>query len=361
MRVAGVQRLALFMALTILNVQDANSAAPTPTGSGESLYTRIGDAPLGAKTSRFDYQSYDPIASRLTIAEMGSGKLLVFDTRSQTLVASLDGFPRITGVLAVPALHKIYASVPGAGIAASASVALGMAGLSSGSGKLAILNDVSLKEIARLPVGVFPDGIAYDQDDQKIFVSDELGRAVVVVDAVGDRVIARIETESEVGNVQYDPITKRVYAPLQSRNELAVIDPRQNRLIERIPLPGAKHPHALRIAEGAAIGYVACDENDRLLTVDLANGKILAADAIGHDPDVLAADPQLKRLYVASESGTLSTFDISNPARAKKLGDEFIGEDAHSVAADPRTHRVFLPLRDAGGMAVLRMLQPRSE
>jgi len=326
--------------------------------TADRLLTIVADVPLGPKTSRFDYQSFDPTTSRLYIAGMSEGKLLVFDARAQMVVASLAGFPKVTGVLAVPALHKIYASVPGAGIGAALSVALGMAGISTGIGKLVVVNDVSLNEIARLPAGVFPDGIAYDPDDHKIFVSDELGRAIFVVDAMTDKVAARIDTGGEVGNVQYDPITKRVYAPLQSRNELAVVDPRDNRLIEHHPLPGAEHPHGLRIANGAPIAYVACDENDRLLTVDLTSGRILGSETIGHDPDVLASDPILKRLYVASESGVLSLFDISASATPKKLGDVFVGENAHSVAVDSGTHRVFFPLRDVQGRAVLRILEP---
>jgi DNA-binding beta-propeller fold protein YncE len=189
-------------------------------------------------------------------------------------------------------------------------------------------------------------------------VSDELGSAVDVIDGLTDKVIARIDTGGEVGNVQYDPITKRVYAPIQSRNELAVIDPRQNRLIERRALPGAQHPHGLRIAEGAAIGYVACDENDHLLVVDLISGKVLRSEPIAHDPDVLSADSDLKRLYIASESGALSTFDISDAVAPRKLNDVFIAEGAHSVAADPRTHRIYLPLPDVGGRALLRILEP---
>src|SRR6266545_2272813 len=159
---------------------------------------------------------------------MGSGKLLVFNIRSQQLEAELDNFPKVTGVLAVPEHHKVYASVPGAGIGAAISVGLGMVGLSSGRGSIAVIDSDSLKEIARLPGGVFPDGIAYDSDDGKIFVSDELGDAVIVIDAQTNKVLARIDAGGQVGNVQYDPITKRIYAPLQSLNALLVIDPRSN-------------------------------------------------------------------------------------------------------------------------------------
>jgi DNA-binding beta-propeller fold protein YncE len=357
---AGVERLALLVAFALFHVEYADAAAVN-SGRADSLYMQIADVPLGAKTSRFDYQSFDSSTGRLFIAEMGSAKLLVFDTRRQSLVASLDGFPKITGVLDVPELHKLYASVPGGGIAASASVALGMAGLSSGSGKIAILNDVSLKEITRVPGGVFPDGIAYDPDDRLIVVSDELGNAIEIIDAQTDMVIARIDAGGQVGNVQYDPITKRVYAPIQSRNELIALDPKTKQVVARHALPGARHPHGLRIATGEAIGYVACDENDRMMVVDLRSGNLLATQPLGHDPDVLADDPALHRLYVAGEGGILSVFDIVNASMPTKLGDVFVGEDAHSVAVDPASHRLFLPLRDVKGGAVLRILEPKSQ
>jgi DNA-binding beta-propeller fold protein YncE len=322
------------------------------------LFKLVGDFPLGRATSRMDYQSLDPAAHRLYIAGMGAGKLLVFDIEHNDLAASLKGFPKVTGVLAVPDLHKVYASVPGAGLIPSLSVALGMVGLSSGRGAVAIVDMRTLREIARLPGGVFPDGIAYDPKDRKVFVSDELGSAVLVIDADSNRLIARIATGGEVGNVRYDPITAKVYAPIQSRNELAVIDPANLELVARHPLPGAEHPHGLAIAPDQAIGYVACDGNDRLLTVDLATGKVLDRQPVAHDPDVLAIDPLARRLYVASESGKLSTFDITSASRPRSFGDVFIGRDAHSVAVDPATHRLYIPLADVKGRSVLRVLVP---
>lgn len=347
----------------------ATGAAAAPADFGR-LFVKVADVPLGARTSRFDYQSLDPSTGRLTVSKMGSGKLLVFDARNQALISELDGFPKVTGVLMVPQLRKIYASVPGAGLGASLSVALGMAGVSKGSGALAILDSVSLKEIARLPAGVFPDGIAYDPQERRVFVSDELGGGLTVIGADDDKLIGRIDTGGEVGNVQYDPATRRIYVPVQTRDELIAVDPAALNVVARHKLAGCRHPHGLRIAEqpsgseaaghkNAAIGYVACDENDRLLAVDLASGVISADLAIGHDPDVLAADPGLERLYIASESGRLSVIGTNDPAKPAALGEVMIGDDAHSVAVDPATHHLFLPLRDLNGKAVMRILAPR--
>lgn len=317
------------------------------------------DFPLGPATNRIDYQSIDTAARRLYIAKMGAGSLLVVDLADNRVVAEMRGFPKATGVLAVPELHRVYVSVPGAGIGPSLGVVFAKVGLASGSGTVAILDSDRTKEIARLPAGVFPDGIAYDPRERRIFVSDEMGSAVTVIDAGRNTLVARIELDGEVGNVRYDPVSARIYAPVQSRDELAVIDPATLKVVAKHKLPGGEHPHGLSIAPGNAIGYVACDGNDRLLTVDLASGKVLDTKPLGHDPDVLDIDPGTNRLYVASESGMLSSFDITRPAAPAPLGDEMIGPDAHSVAVDPGTHRLYFPLADQNGQAVLRVLEAK--
>ena len=196
----------------VLATSSALAAAATPkdsVGAGAPSYTNlfslVGDVPLGASTSRMDYESIDAGARRLYIAGMGEGKLLAFDIAQNRLVARLDGFPKVTGVLAVPDLHKVYASVPGAGMMPSLFVGLGMAGLSSGRGAVAVVDMANLKELARLPGGVFPDGIAFDPKEHRIFVSDELGSAVLVIDADTNTFLSRIDAGGEVGNVRYDP------------------------------------------------------------------------------------------------------------------------------------------------------------
>jgi DNA-binding beta-propeller fold protein YncE len=332
----------------------------TPRGlcaAAALLAAAAGDFPLGTATDRTDYESIDPAAQRLYIAKMGEGKLLVFDIARNRLVKELDGFSKITGVLAVPQLHRIYASVPGSGIVSSLLVGLGMLGLSSGAGKIAVLDSTNLREIARLPGGVFPDGIAYDPALRRIFVSDEFGSAVRAVDALTNTVLARIDPGGEAGNVQYDPVTARIYVAVQSRDELAAIDPLGLAVTGRIGLEGCHHPHGLAVA--AAIGYVACDGNNVLLTVDLAAGKVLGRLPCVDDPDVLAIDPDAGRLYVASEPGMLMVLDLANGRAPAVLGETFVGPGAHALAVDPATHRLYFALAGLRGKSVLRVLAPR--
>jgi DNA-binding beta-propeller fold protein YncE len=235
-----------------------------------------------------------------------------------------------------------------------------MAGLAPGHGALAVLDSQSLKEMARLPGGVFPDGIAYDSKERRVFVSDELGSALVVIDAMTNTPQGRIALGGEVGNVRYDPLTGRIYVPVQSNDELAAIDPKQLRVVTRYNLQGCDHPHGFVAAPGAAIGFAACDGNDRLATIDLASGRTLHVQPVVHDPDVLAVDAQANRLYVAAESGNLSTFDIAHADAPRSLGEVFVADGAHALAVDPASHRLYFALADMNGRAVLRVLSPKS-
>jgi len=102
---------------------------------------------------------------------------------------------------------------------------------------------------------------------------------------------------------------------------------------------------------------VACQGNGRLLTLDLDAGQVVGALGVGPEPDVLALDPGLRRLYVASESGILTVVDVSPPAPRPQVSG-YAGPNAHSVAVDPDTHVVYLPLTSVGGRPVLRELSP---
>jgi 6-phosphogluconolactonase (cycloisomerase 2 family) len=84
--------------------------------------------------------------------------------------------------------------------------------------------------------------------------------------------------------------------------------------------------------------------------------KVLQTLKVPDDPDVLAWDPSLRRLYVASESGALSAFWLDGNM-LRSIG-EVRAPRAHTVSVDPRTHLVYLPLENVNGHPALRIYEP---
>ncbi|HEY6809075.1 MAG TPA: YncE family protein [Gemmatimonadales bacterium] len=314
-----------------------SGAIPAATASGAPLHV-VADRPLTGGASRFDYQSLEAGTGRLFISHMGAGQLVTVDTRTGDVIATLPGFPRVTGVLAVSAEHRVYASA-------------------TGDHAVIVVNDSSLAIVARIPGPEFPDGLAYAPDERRVFVSDESGRREFVIDAARDRIVARIDLGGEAGNTQYDAGSHCILVAVQTANQLVAIDPATARIVRRIRLARAvRYPHGVYIDAPHRVAFIAGQESATLGVLDLNSLQLRQVLPIGADPDVLACDPALARLYVAAESGVVAVFQ-ERGGMLTQLG-WYRAPRAHSVAADPGTHRVYLPLADVGGRPRLRILMP---
>ena len=64
---------------------------------------------LPGASVRFDYTSIDPASHRLYIAHMDADELLVFDLQTRRVIKQIHA-PGVHGVIAVPALDRVYAS-----------------------------------------------------------------------------------------------------------------------------------------------------------------------------------------------------------------------------------------------------------
>lgn len=312
--------------------------ASTSWADPQSFLQLQQDVPLAGDTSRFDYQSYDEQAGILYIAHMGDGQIILFNTQKGAAQTVLGGFPGVTGLLVVPELHRLFISATEAH-------------------EVDVVDTQTLKTLAHIPAGNFPDGMAYVPELRQVYVSDEKGGEEVVIDAVKNKRLGYINMEGEVGNTCYDPQSRRIFVNVQSRNELAVINPGTRKVLLRYSLQGGRHPHGLCLDPNSRLAFIACDGDEKLVAMDIDHFTEIGISDVGQDPDVLTFDPQLGYLYVASESGTVSIFRVRDH-KVEKIGDFPVGTNAHSVAVDPKTHFVYFPLRKEGSGPVLRIMKP---
>jgi len=191
---------------------------------------------------------------------------------------------------------------------------------------------------------------------EQVFVSDEAGGGELVIDATTNNVVTTIDMGGEAGNTHYDPGSGCILVAVQNVNQLAVIDPTADRLVARYDVGAdCQTPHGFLIDAPRRQAFVSCEDNATVLVVDLQTMTVTATYPVGEGPDVLAFDPGWRRLYVASESGVVSIFDVGERSLTPIAAYE--APHAHSVAVDPDTHLVYLPLENVEGKPVLRILQ----
>src|SRR5437763_7814974 len=161
----------------------------------------VNDVPLTGRATRLDYQSLDSNSGRLYIAHLGDDMMTVFDTNAGKVVGDVKDLKRVHGVLAVPELHRVYASA-------------------TGTNELAVIDDQTLQVVARTPAGDYPDGIAYASKEKKIYVSDLHGKSDTVIDATTNQQITTIPLGGGAGNSQYDSVSDRIFVTVDRREEL---------------------------------------------------------------------------------------------------------------------------------------------
>ena len=309
-------------------------------GSGEQVLQKVADFPLPGPAVRFDYQSLDAEHGRLYIAHMDADQLVVFDTQTRQVVANLDGFKRVHGVITVPEIDRVFASA-------------------TGEHKVAVVNMKTLITVAITGPIDYPDGLAYAPTTKRVFVSDERGGVDAVIDAESNKLLTAIPLGGGAGNTVYDPGSNRILVGVHRANQIVVIDPEAMKIVSRYSLPGVENPHGIAIDVARRLAFIAGEENHSLAVFDLKTMKLLSVHQVGDDPDVLAFDPGLKRLYVSAESGTVSVFEENG--RDLRLLGQFDMSHAHTVSVDPKTHLVYFPLENVDGHPLLRIMRPPTE
>jgi len=310
--------------------------------AGPNPLKLVRDLSLPGGPRRFDYQWIDSAGGRLYIAHLGADSVDVFDLRAGSLLAVIEGLPSVHGVVAAPERHLVFATV-------------------TGDKQLAIIDDRTLTVRARVPAGEYPNGLAFDPRTSRVFVSNNVGLGIAVVDASGEKALPGIDIGGGAGNAQYDPVSGHVFVTVHKSAVLVEIDPAGLRVVARHPLQGVRTCHGMLIAADLQLAFAACggETGPKLLTFDLKSRRQSSIQPIPPQADVLAFDPGRRRLYVSSSTGRIAVFDVAPDRHLTNVGEQFVGPNAHTVAVDPQSHLVYFPLENLRGHAVLRVMEER--
>lgn len=337
--------LALVLVATALTWPAPTPAAPPtatpPIGSSLPL-SFVADLPLPGRPSRFDYQWVDAAHRRLYIAHLGDSSLLVFDLDGQRVIHEVPHLPSIHGVVAAPAQHLVLATA-------------------TAEKTLALIDDTTFQVKARVSAGEYPNGLAFDPASDKVFVSNNQGRGVAVVDVKTARALPGMAIGGGAGNTQWDAESGHVLAAVHGSPFLVDIDPARSQVAGRIALHDVSTCHGLLVASPLRLAFAACRGAAPLLAVvDLRTRRQTAILPLPGGIDVLAFDEGLQRLYAASETGMVAVFAVAADRSVTEMGRGILGPNAHTVAVDPASHRVYFPLENVGGRPVLRVMDARA-
>ncbi|MHB8595276.1 MAG: YncE family protein [Ktedonobacteraceae bacterium] len=304
------------------------------------------------------------------------GNVVVFNTVQKKVVGLLN-IPQVAGIVVAQDLHKVYAADANDNIIYAIDE------------KTLRYSQITLQD------NDSPDGVAYDQPDHLILVSDpgtpptpdsniieRKNQNETIINALTDKVVARIslgvdgQWGDDVGHVRYDPGLHRAFVAVQQLTDpnspnpnllpppgtawLVEFDPVKHQIVTRMKLPATCiTPHGMTIDTSLHLAFIACVDEDpsSLIRVDLQTMKPIAESPwpVPLKPDLVVLDNALHLVFVACGAG-IAIFQEQGRA-FKWLGSYNFGVNTHTIAINEQTQEIYLPLIKEGGRPVLRILR----
>ena len=133
----------------------------------------------------------------------------------------------------------------------------------------------------------------------QIFVTNEMGDSVSVIDGTRYEVTATVAVGKRPRGIGISPDGKEIYVAVSGENKIAVIDPVSLAVVRSFP--SGDDPETFAVHPNGNL-YISNEEDAKASVFDPRTGKRVAEIKVGIEPEGVAISPDGTRVIVTSES-----------------------------------------------------------
>jgi DNA-binding beta-propeller fold protein YncE len=287
------------------------------------------DLPAHLKRGGFDHAAVHRASARLYVAHTCNDALDVIDCTSDRYLRSIPNLTGVAGALVSDERDLVFTS-------------------NRGEDTVGIFSLDDDAHIAKVKVGVHPNGLAYDPTRNVLLAANVGDPAIAgsftvsIVDVDKQMMRASIPVPGRTRWTIFDAASDVFYVNISDPAQIVIIESNNPTCIARVFNIPAAGPHGLDLDTTQHRLFCACDDG-KLITLDATSGKVLNESALIGKPDVIFFNAQFKHLYVAvSDPGAIEVFDTNTMLRIETITTE---KSAHTLAFDAERNKVyaFLP------------------
>lgn len=291
------------------------------------------DLPAHARPGGFDHAAVHTGRSKLYVAHTSNDALEVIDTATDRFLHSVPGLSGVAGALVAEEQDLVLTS-------------------NRGEDSIGIFSAADDEAVAKVGVGVRPNGLAFDPKRGQLLAANVGNPEVAgsftlsIVDLRVRKLIASIPVPGRTRWAVYDSRAEVFYVNVATPPQIVVVEARRPTTISRalaVPLEG---PHGLDLDLEDRRLFCACDAA-QLIALEADSGRVLQQLPLSGAPDVIFFNASLRHLYVAiGDPGVIDVIDTETMQRLQSVPTE---KGAHTIALDapgakvyaflPETHR----------------------
>jgi DNA-binding beta-propeller fold protein YncE len=289
------------------------------------------ELPAHVKPGGFDHAAIHHGSRRLYVAHTANDAVDVIDCETARYLHSIPDLSGVAGVLVSEERNLVFTS-------------------NRGENMVGIFSPENESSIVKIPVGIRPNGLAYDAGRDLLLAANVGDPAapnsftVSMVDVGQRTMVANFPVPGRTRWAVFVAQSDSFYINIADPGEIVVVDAIQPTQVARRLVVPAVGPHGLDFDPHSNRLFCACD-GKTLLCLDRETGAVTSQADLTGVPDVIFFNPALQCLYVAiGEPGLIEVFDTHDGM--KKIQVLQTEKGAHTIALDSMEDKVyaFLPI-----------------
>jgi YVTN family beta-propeller protein len=319
------------LAISLLLVGSAGSVPAFAQGNGPLRPRGQIELPAHKAPGGFDHADVHPATGRVFVAHTVNDSLDVIDGANDRYLRSISDLKGVAGALVVPEANLVFTS-------------------NRGENTVGVFPFDDEAVIAKVPVGVSPNGLAYDPKRNLLLVGQGGNPATVaVVDVAKRKVVNTLTVPGRTRWAIFDAQQEMFFVNVSDPPVIVGIKSSQPGEIARTYQVPAAGPHGLALDSKTRRLFCACDSK-KLIVLEADTGKILQEAPLSGAPDVLFANVALRHLYAAiGDPGVIEVFDMDAMRLIQTVPT---GSGAHTMAFDAVRNKVYALLPQTHSVAV---------
>ena len=259
----------------------------------------------------------------LYTANAQSGTVSVIDTASQKVVNTLVVNPggRLNSVLVSPDGKTLYVS-------------------DAKAGSVHVFDLPEGEKLVAIPVRLFPQRMAFSQENARLYVVNSASNNVSVVDTTTHTLLTNIAVNERPYGIALAPDHSRAYVTSSQTHSITVLDLASQQVLDVILLESISRLTNLVISADGRYLYTCDAISNSIVVVDTStktqvqtfNVARFENKELEFSPTDLALSADGKRLYAVGRTGYLSVIDLE---KQEVLASLEVGQDLRNIVLVP--------------------------
>ena len=267
--------------------------------------------------SGFDYVTVDSARRRVYAAHNGSSAVLIVDADAGTVLGQVKVGP-LHGIAVNPADGHVF-------------TADGFAGTVSE------VDPVAMKVLRSVDLGATLDAMIFDAARSRIFVDEDDGPRVFLLDAKTLKRIATVKLPSEkLEYLAVDNELNQLYQNIDDKNSFAILDADTLKVKSYVKTPELQHNHPLQYDPG--LKQIVTGGAGVLSAYDRSGKKLGQTTTTRYDQCDLDA---ASHTMACAGGGVLAVFKLQAGAAPTKVAEITVPAGCHTVAIDGKARALW--------------------